>query len=57
MVIKNKTLDIKIILKNIKNMLKTFQISNKLLFYKTSYNIFQKLFFCTVFKSSYQIGP
>ena len=53
--IKNKTLYIKIIfkiknIKNIKNRLKTFQFSDRLLFYKISYNTFQKLFFKIVTK-------
>ena len=57
--IKNKTLYIKIIfkIKNIKNRLKTFQFSNRLLFYKISYNTFQKLFFKTIFENSYETCP
>ena len=56
--IKNKSLDIKIIfkiyLKIIKIEYKYFKFSNKLLLYKTSHDSFQKLFFETVFKNNYQ---
>ena len=38
--IKNKTLDIKFIFKNIKNRLKIFRFPNKFLFYKTLENNF-----------------
>ena len=44
--IKNKVMIIKIIFKNIKN---NFRFINKLLFYKTSYDSFQKLFLKTIF--------
>ena len=58
--IKNKVVNIKIIFKNIKEWVKNnFRFPNKFLFYKISYNSFQKLFlktifFRTVFKNSYQ---
>ena len=56
--IKNKALLTKVIsktcLKNIKNGLKTFRVSNRFSFYKTSMNNFQKplkLFFKTGFEN------
>ena len=52
--IKYKVSDIKVILKtyfkNIKNKFKNFQVANRFLFYKSSYNYFQKLFLKIVFK-------
>ena len=54
-IIKNKILDIKIILKIYLKMLKTdekyFKFSNKLLFYKTLENNFQKQFLKIGFKN------
>ena len=63
--IKNKTLHIKIIFKTyfkiFKINLKYFRFSNRLLFYKKSYNSFQKLFSKTIFKiifeNRYQTYP
>ena len=59
--IKNKALYIKIIFKNIKNMLKKIKFLNKLLFYKIQKTIFkncsQKLLFSIIFKNSYENSP
>ena len=53
--IKNKTLHIKIIFKTyfkiFKINYKYFRFSNRLLFYKKSYNSFQKLFSKTIFQN------
>ena len=58
---KNKILEIKIIFeyifKNIKNKLKTFHISHRLFFYKTSKNNFQKPFFRTHSRKQSSNGP
>ena len=47
--IKNKTLNKKLLSKCIKNKLKIFQFPNKLLLYKISYNNFLKMFSKTIF--------
>ena len=52
--IKNKALNIKIIFKNIKNRLKTFQFSNIPLFYKTFKNRFQKQFLKIIFQNYFK---
>ena len=49
--IKHEVSYIKVILKTyFKNKFKIFQVANRLLFYKSSYNYFQKLFLRIVFK-------